>query len=180
MKKFKIPKVELFGIDLIKNFLLFATFIIIFLLLLATLVAPSIKKFKKVKRNYYITQINYSKSEEELAKILTKYKDTSKENRKIILSLKRDFDTTNFKHFANNYMNILNIKEKNTSVYNKSFIKTTYVVTAKLKSPDNFYQFVKTSKNYKNILKIYFPIVFKSSKKEILLLYKLEAFKVLK
>ena len=179
MKKFKLPKVEVFGIDLIKNFLLFTLFIIVFLLLLATLVAPSIKKFKKIKRDYYITQVNYNNSEEELSKVLLKYKDTSKENRKIILALKRDFDVNNFKHFANNYMKILNVKEKNTSIYEKYFIKTTYIVTAKLNSPDNFYKFIKASKNYKNLLKIYFPIIFKSKNKDILLLYKLEAFKVI-
>ena len=179
MKSFKLPKIEMFGIDLIKNFLLFALFVFIFLLLLATLVAPSIKKFKKVKKNYYTTQINFNKSEEALSQVSLKYKQLSKENKKIIFALKRDFDTTNFKNFANKYMKILNIKEKNTSTYNKSFIKTTYIVTAKLNSPTNFYKFVQASKNYKNIIKIYFPIIFKSNDKEILLLYKLETFKVI-
>jgi len=179
LKITKIPRIEIFGIDIIKNFSLFTLFIFIFLLLLATLVAPSIKKFKKEKKNYYITRINYDNSEKELSQILSKYKINSKINRKIILSLKRNFNTLNFKNFANKYMKIQNIKETNSSVYKKYFIKKTYIVTANLNSPKNFYQFVKASKNYKNLIKIYFPIIFKSSNKNILLLYKLETFKVI-
>ena len=53
----KIPKVEMFGIDIVKNFLLFFLFFVIFILLLVVLVAPTIKKFKGTSKNAVMSQI---------------------------------------------------------------------------------------------------------------------------
>jgi len=174
----KIPKIEMFGIDVIKNMLLFTLFVFVFLLLLGVLVAPSIKKFKVKKREYFIIQNQLNQTEDKLEETKNKYQKLYKENKRIILAFKREFNKENFKMFANRYMKVESIKDQNISVYEKSFIKKTYIVTAKLKTPVNFYKFVEASKNYKNIIKIYFPIVFKAKDGEIKLLYKLEHFKV--
>ena len=174
----KIPKVELFGIDIIKNMMFFTLFVFIFLLLLAISVAPSIKKFKKEKVIYYNTKVKLDETQNDLDKILAKYQKLSKKNRRLILAMQREFDKTNFKNFASKYMTINNIQDKNISVYQKEFIKKTYLVSATIKTPINFYKFVDATKNYKNILKIYFPIVFKAKNGDIKLLFKLEHFKV--
>ena len=174
----KIPKIEMFGIDIIKNMLFFTLFVFIFLLVLGVLVAPSIKKFKIQKQEYFVTQNKLNKSEQLLNQTTEKYHKLYKENKRIILALKREFDKDNFKMFADRYMKIESIKDKNISIYEKQFIKKTYIVTAKLKSPEDFYKLVEASKNYKNIIKIYFPIVFKAKNGELKLLYKLEHFKV--
>ena len=173
----KIPKVELFGIDIIKNMLFFTLFVFIFLLLLAISVAPSIKKFKKDKVIYYNTKMKLNESQNDLDKITNKYKKLYKQNRKVIFALKREFDKNNFKMFASKYMKIDSIQDKNISVYQKDFIKKTYLVSATLKTPVNFYKFVDASQNYKNVLKIYFPIVFKAKNGDIKLIFKLEHFK---
>jgi len=174
----KIPKIEMFGIDIIKNMLFFTLFVVVFLILLGILVAPSIKMFKLQKREYYITKRQADKIETHLEDKTYEYQKLYKENRKVIFALKREFDKDNFKMFTKKYMDILSIKDKNISVYNKNFIKKTYIVSAKLNTPTDFYQFVDMSKNYKNILKIYFPIVFKAKNGDIKLIYKLEHFKV--
>jgi len=174
----KIPKVEMFGIDIIKNMLFFTLFVFVFLLLLGVLVAPSIKKFKVQKREYFITQNKLNHTEAQLEETKSKYQKLYKENKRIIFALQREFNKDNFKMFASKYMKIISIKDNNISVYENKFIKKTYIVTAKLKSPVDFYKFVDASKNYKNIIKIYFPIVFKAKNGELKLLYKLEHFKV--
>jgi len=174
----RIPKIEMFGIDIIKNMLFFTLFVVIFLFLLAVIVAPSIKKFKETKKEYFSSKMKYDKSETELEKKTYEYQKLYKENKRIIFALKREFDKNNFKMFSDKYMKLTSIKDKNISVYNKEFIKKTYIITAKLNTPVNFYKFVDNSKNYKNIIKIYFPIVFKAKNGEINLLYKLEHFKV--
>jgi len=174
----KIPKITMFGIDIIKNMLFFTLFIFLFLFLLGVIVAPSIKKFKSIKTEYYQTKIDLDKSENNLNSITDEYQKLFKENRKIIFGLKREFDKKNFQLFAKPYMNIIKIDDKNISLYQNKFIKKTYIVTAKLKTPNNFYKFVDASKNYKNILKIYFPIVFKAKNGELNLLFKLEHFKI--
>jgi len=174
----KIPKIEMFGIDIIKNMLFFTLFVFIFLFLLGVFVTPSIKKFKINKKEYYITQHQLNKSENLLAQKTAQYQKLFKENKRIIFALKREFNKENFTMFARKYMKIKSIKDKNISVYENNFIKKTYIVTAKLNTPVDFYNFVDASKNYKNIIKIYFPIVFKAKNGEINLLYKLEHFKV--
>jgi len=174
----KIPKVEMFGIDIIKNMLFFTLFVVVFLILLGILVAPSIKMFKKEKRDYYTVKLEADKVETKLENKTNEYQKLYRENRRIILALQREFDKNNFKMFAKKYMDILEIKDRNISVYDKKFIKKTYVVTAKLNTPVNFYKFVEASKNYKNLIKIYFPIVFKAKNGDIKLIYKLEHFKV--
>jgi hypothetical protein len=173
----KIPKITMFGIDIVKNMLFFALFIFVFLFLLGVIVAPSIKKFKSTKTEYIQTKFKLDTSNQKLATTTKEYQKLFKENRKIIFALKREFDKDNFKRFAKPYMQILDIKDKNISVYENKFIKKTYIVTAKLSTPVNFYKFVDASKNYKNILKIYFPIVFKAKNGELNLLFKLEHFK---
>jgi len=174
----KIPKVEMFGIDIIKNMLFFTLFVVIFLFLLAVIVAPSIKKFKETKKEYFITKMKYDNSEEKLEIKTQKYQKLYKENKRVVFALKREFDKNNFKMFSDKYMKVVSIKDKNISVYNKEFIKKTYIITATLSTPVNFYKFVDASKNYKNIIKVYFPIVFKAKNGELNLLYKLEHFKV--
>jgi len=174
----KIPKIEMFGIDIIKNMLFFTLFVIIFLSLLGVFVAPSIKKFKLQKKEYFITQRQLNLSEDNLARTSLQYQNLYKENKRVIFALKREFNQKNFKMFASKYMKIEQIKDENISVYDKEFIKKTYIITAKLQTPVDFYNFVEESKKYKNILKIYFPIVFKAKNGELKLIYKLEHFKV--
>jgi hypothetical protein len=174
----KIPKVEMFGIDVIKNMLFFTLFVVVFLFLLGIIVAPSIKKFKEYKHNYFTTKMKYDDTTKTLEKTSYEYQKLFKENKRLIFALKREFNKDNFKMFSNRYMKVLDIKDTNISVYKKDFIKKTYIVTAKLKSPVDFYKFVDASKNYKNIIKIYFPIVFKAKNGDINLIYRLEHFKV--
>jgi len=173
----KIPKIEMFGIDVIKNMLFFILFIFIFLFLLGVIVAPSIKNFKIIKKEYFTTKFKLDNSEKELNMKTLEYQKLFKENKRTIFAFKREFDKENFKNFSSKYMKIIDIKEKKSEIYENKFIKKTFIITAILSTPTNFYKFVKASQNYKNIIKIYFPIVFKAKNGNIKLVYKLEHFK---
>jgi len=177
-KKFAIPRIEVFGIDVIKNMFLFVLFVFMFLLTLGIMVAPSVKKFKKVKKEYYITKMKLDDSNTKVENMLIEYKKLYKENRKIIFSFKREFNKQNFINFAQKYMKIYNLKDLNVSNYKKDFIQKSFLVTADLTTPVNFYKFVNATKNYKNVLRIHFPIVFKAKDGNIKLIYKLEYFQV--
>jgi predicted PurR-regulated permease PerM len=176
----KLPKVEMFGIDIVKNFLLFFLFFVIFLILLAFVVAPTIKKFKEIKQNYYITKMKADNVQAKLYKLTMQYKKSYKENHKVILAFKIDFNKEAFKIFSSKYMNVTNIEDKNSSTYQNKFVKKSYIVTATLKSPTSFYKFVDATKNTNNVLKVYYPVVFKAKNGDIKLLYKLEAFTEMK
>jgi HAMP domain-containing protein len=175
---FKLPKVKIYGIDVIKNFLFFTLFIIITLLFIAFIISPAINNFKKAKQEYYQTKYNLEVTTNEYKDKLTELKKLKNSNRKILNALKRDFDENNFKLFASKYMSVYSIKETNSTVYHKDFIKTTYFMKAKIKSPKNFYDFIDALKNYKSVLRVYFPIDFVKNKENIDLTLKLEHYKL--
>ena len=177
---FKIPTVKIYGIDIIKNFFFFAFFIIISLLMLAFVISPAIKSFKKAKKRYYQTKYTLDINTIEIKKNMLELKKLKNANRKILNALKRDFNKQNFKLFASKYMSISSIKEINSTVYKKDFLKTTYILKAKIKSPKNFYDLIDTLKNYKFLLRIYFPIDFIKNKENIDLTLKLEHYKLKK
>ena len=176
----KLPKVEMFGIDIVKNFLLFFLFFIIFMILLVFLVAPTIKKFKEVKHDYYSTKIKADKIQNKLDKLTLQYKKLYKANHKIILDFKMNFNKESFKIFSSKYMKITNIEDKNSSIYEKEFIEKFYIISATLNSPTSFYKFINDIKKTNNVLKVYYPVVFKAKNGDIKLLYKLESFKAMK
>lgn len=173
----KLPRVEMFGIDIVKNFLLFLLFFIIFMFLLIFLIAPTIKKFKEIKKDYYTTKIKADKIQNKLDKLTIQYKELYKKNHKIILAFKMDFNKESFKIFSSKYIKIIDIKDKNSSIYEKEFIKKSYIVSGTLNSPTSFYKFINSIKNTNNVLKVYYPVAFKAKNGNIHLLYKLESFK---
>jgi len=175
---FKLPKVKIYGIDVIKNFLFFTFFIIISLLILAFVISPAINSFKKAKKSYYQTKYALDITTKEYKEKMLELKKLKNTNRKILNALKRDFNKQNFKLFASKYMSISSIKEINSTVYKKDFIKTTYILIAKIKSPKNFYDLIDGLKNYKTLLRIYFPIDFIKNKENIDLTLKLEHYKL--
>jgi hypothetical protein len=88
-----------------------------------------------------------------------------------------DFNKESFKIFSSKYMKIINIQDKNSSIYEKEFTKKSYIISATLNSPTSFYKFINDIKNTNNVLKVYYPIVFKAKNGDLKLLYKLESFK---
>jgi uncharacterized membrane protein YhiD involved in acid resistance len=180
LPQIKIPKVYIFGIDIIKNFLFFTLYIIITLLAIAFLIAPAVKTFKKDQKAYFQTKNEYNQVLQTYNQNLDELNKLKKKNSKILNALKRDFNINNFKAFASQYMNVKEIKEVNQTTYKKDFIKTTYIATTSIKSPKNFYDFIDALKKYKYVLRVYFPINFqKDSKSEnISLTLKIEHFKL--
>jgi len=170
----KIPKIKIYGIDVIKNFLFFTLFIILTLLVIAFIISPAIHKFKSSKALYYQKKYDFEVTTKIYKQKLTELKKLKNANRKILNAMKRKFDANNFKSFVSKYMSISSIKEVNSTVYQKDFLKTTYIMKAKIKSPKNFYDLIDSLKNYKAVLRIYFPIDFIKKEENIDLTLKLE------
>jgi len=175
---FKIPKITIFGIDVIKNFLFFTLYLIITLLSIAFIIAPAIKKFKKSKQHFYEIKSEFLSIKNHYNSELEKLNNLKKQNKVIILKLRRDFDIKNFKIFASQFMKILNIKKDKTDIYKNGFVKTIYYINAFIKSPKNFYDFVDALKKYKNVIKVYFPIDFEKEKDKIKITLKIEHYRL--
>ena len=176
--KLKLPKIKIYGIDVVKNALFFAFSIILTLLIIAFIIAPSIKTFKYAKTQYYMTQQDFNNVQKQYKKVLKSLDVLKNKNSKIISALQTPFDTKNFILFAKKYMNIIKIKKLKSAAYKKKFIKTAYLVTATIKSPEDFYNFVDNIKNYKNLIRVYFPIDFEKNKESINLTFKIEVYNI--
>ena len=176
----KIPKIKIYGIDVVKNFLFFTLFIVLTLLFIAFVISPAVDSFKKAKKAYFQTKYSLEITTKEYKEKLLELKKLKNANRKILNAFKRNFDIKNFKIFTKQYMSISSIKEVNSTIYQKDFVKTTYIMKAKIKSPKNFYDLVDALKNYKSVLRIYFPIDFIKNKENIDLTLKLEHYKLKK
>jgi len=174
---FKIPKIKVYGIDVIKNALFFTFYIILTLFIIAFVIAPSIKLFKKTKDNYFLTKSQFDTTEQHYKKVLKKIDILKNKNKTILEKLKRNFDENNFRLFAKNYMDIIAIKKLKPTPYNKDFTKEPFLITAKIKSPKNFYDLIDNVKNYKNLIRVYFPIDFEKEKEDIKLTFKIEVYK---
>jgi len=178
INKAKIPKITIYGIDVIKNILFFVTFIIITLLIIAFIISPAINSFKQTKKEYYKTKSKLEITMNEYQKKIKELKKMKNINKKLLNAFKREFDEKNFKLFASNYMKIYSLKKKESSKFKKDFIKTIYVAKSTIKTPNNFYNFIDDIKNYKYILRVYFPVEFIKHNKEINLTLKIEHYKL--
>jgi hypothetical protein len=178
LPKIKLPKIYLFGIDIVKNMLFFTLFIFITILSIGVIIAPSVKNFKKNQKEYFKVLNEYNKEKNKLNTLNSELLKLKNENIKIINAFKREFNVKNFKNFASKYLSINEINETNKSVYKKEFIKTTFLTSAKIKSPKNFYDLIDALKNYKYVIRVYFPINFQKEKENISLLFKIEHYKL--
>ena len=179
IKKITIPEVRIYGIDVIKNFLFFTLFIVLTLLCIAFIIAPSIRVFKQNQNNYYDKKATFEDIKNQYLQKSTELKKLKQQNRKIILAFKRDFNQKNFIMFASKYMDIKNIKEINSSIYKKDFIRTSYIIKALIKTPQDFYDFIDALKTYKYIIRAYFPVDFEKEN-NIILTFKIEQYRVKK
>lgn len=178
--KFKIPKIKIYGIDVVKNSLFFFFYIILSLLIIAFILAPSVKLFKKAKAQYFQAQSQFDKTKEEYQTLLKEVEKLKTTNKRIINALNREFNPDNFKLFARDFMQIHSIKKEKTSPYKDKFIYTTYLISATIKSPKNFYDFIDAAKNYKNIIRVYFPFNFVKNKNDINLTFRIDVYNLKK
>jgi len=176
--KFKLPKVKIYGIDVVKNALFFALYIFITLFIIAFILSPSIKIFKKEKTNYYITKNEFDNVNNQYNTLLKEINELKEKNRIVLLKLRRDFNIKSFKTFAKEYMQIIKIEKLKTKTYKDKFLVIPFLITAKIPSPENFYKFIDNVKNFKNIIRVYFPIDFETSNEEINLTFKIEVYKL--
>ena len=77
------------------------------------------------------------------------------------------------------FINLIPIKIKKLPNKEKDkFQIYPYLITAKIPSPKNFYEFIDNCKKYKNVIRVYFPIDFEKSNEEINLTFKIEVYKL--
>jgi hypothetical protein len=181
MKKinFKLPEIKIYGIDVIKNFLLFILFLILTLISLYLFIAPSIKNFKETKNNYYKIKTKFKKTKQTYQHNIKTLKYLQIENKNITNAFNKDFNIKHFKFFSKNYINLASIKEINKTKKD-CFIQTNYEIQAFIHDPKEFYNFIKASQNYESIIKISMPILFEKKGKKIFIKFQIKHYKLSK
>ena len=174
--KFKLPKIKIYGIDVIKNFLFFFFYIVLSIAIIVFILAPSVKIFKKTKQQYFQTKTQFELIQQQYQKLSKEVAILEKKNQKILNALKRPFNIKNFKLFAKQFMQINSIKKESIKPYKDKFIIATYLISATIKSPKNFYDFIDSAKNYKNVIRIYFPFNFVKEKNDINLTFRIDVY----
>ena len=143
----------------IKFLIYILLFLIFTLFLLLVFIIPSIKEYKHKKAEYEMFRVQNEKLILQEESIKIKLKDSKEKNREILSSFKDDFNQSNFVNFSSAYFKDINISledEKNSK--NRRFKTYHFSAILKKNTPTNFYDFIDDLKNYKNIVKINFPI----------------------
>ena len=92
----KIPKVTIYGIDVIKNFIFFTAFIIITLLVIAFIISPTINSFKQTKKEYYEIKYKLEITTNEYKERMKELKKIKNMNKKILSAFNKEFNEKNF------------------------------------------------------------------------------------
>ena len=175
----KVPKATIYGIDIVKNFIFFAFFVLITIIIVSFTISPAIRDFKQTKKEYYETKNKLEVTANKYKEKIKKLKKIKNINKKILNAFKRDLNKETFSLFASNYMEIYSVKKTNFTKFQKDFIKTTYIVESTIKTPKNFYDFIDAIKNNKYILRVYFPNRFVKNNEEINLILKIEHYRLI-
>ncbi len=144
----------------IKFLIYILLFLIFTLFLLLAFIIPSIKEYKHKKAEYEMFRVQNEILVVQEEGIKIKLKDSKEKHGEILSSFEDDFNQSNFVKFADNYFLDINIDsyDENDSIKSVRFKAYHFSSLLKNDTPTNFYDFIDALKNYKNIIKINFPI----------------------
>ena len=173
-----IPKVTIYGIDVIKSFVFFVGFLIMTFFVVFFVISPSVAGFRIAKKEYYQTKYELETITNEYKEKIKELKKTKNLNKKILNALKEEFNEEEFRSFALRYMRIYSIKKEDTTKFRSDFLRTSYIVRSVVKSPKEVYDFIDALKDYKYVLRVCFPVEFIKRGKEINLTLRIEHYKL--
>ncbi len=144
----------------IKFLIYILLFLIFTLFLLLAFIIPSIKDYKHKKAEYEMFRVQNETLIVQEEGIKIKLKDSKEKHGEILSSFEGDFNQSNFIEFADNYFRDIDINsyDENDSIRSARFRAYHFSALLKEDTPTNFYDFIDDLKNYKNIVKINFPI----------------------
>ena len=151
-------------------------FLILILLILLFFIIPNIKKYKTSEvelKNIESRIEDYNNSYLSLKDELKELKD---ENKEIISKFNRDFNKSDFIKFSTKYLQNVTIKRAKDN-NNNNFTEYNFSAYTKNSSPKEFFKFIEDLKEYKNIVKIKFPILLEKKDKNIFIKFVLAIYK---
>ncbi len=163
----------------IKFLIYILLFLIFTLFLLLVFIIPSIKEYKHKKAEYEMFRVQNESLILKEKNTKLKLKDSIEKNSEILSSFTDDFNKSNFIEFSNSYFRDIDITldNKNIDKQNARFENYSFSALLKDNTPSNFYDFIDALKNYKNIIKINFPIKLMINKNGMQIEFELSVYK---
>lgn len=154
-------------IDLVKLLIYLMVFIVIALSMILFLIIPNVKEYRASKAVYKQALVHKMRVQNVLQERENEYAKIKNDNRRSITAFIHKFSKDNFVAYTKKFFDDVELTEIKKEDYKKEFTQYSLKVTSSLKSPANFYLFLKGLNRYENIVQADFPIHMESNATKI-------------
>lgn len=154
-------------IDIIKLLIFLMVFIVITLSMVLFLIIPNIKDYRASKAMYKKALVHKMRVQSVLDERNSEYSKLKNDNRRSITAFMHKFSSENFIKYTQEFFDEVTLKEIERKDHKKEFTQYALSVSSSLKSPANFYIFLKGLNRYENIIQADFPIHMESNSSKI-------------
>lgn len=149
-------------IDILKLIMFVLAFIFVLVFMITIFIIPSIKEYKKSKIENQNSHMNLLKIEEIYMADAGALNAFEQENNKSFKAVLSNFDERDFLNNTSRFFDGASLAKLGNSDDNKSYACYELNVTARLDSPQKFYDFLDFLNSYNNIILLDFPVKMQS------------------
>jgi hypothetical protein len=154
-------------IDVVKLLIYLMVFIVIVLSMILFMIIPNIKEYRASNKVYKQALVHKMRVQNILDERNKEFNKLKTDNRRAITAFVHKFSKDNFIEYTKKFFDEVELKEIEKKGYKKEFTQYSLKVSSSLKSPTNFYLFLKGLNRYENIVQADFPINMESNATKI-------------
>lgn len=166
-------------INIVKNFILFILSIALITATISIFVIPNIKAYRELSSKFRQEMLTLENTKEFKSNIDREFNKIKSDGMEIISSFKNRFSKSKFTRDSRKFFSNISLKEVKSEDESK-FTTYEFSASANVKSPTNFYNFLEYLSTYSNVIKVDFPILFKSKGNIISTEFKLKVYNLAK
>lgn len=137
-------------------------YLLVLFLLIFLLVIPAVKSYKGVNRKFAEEKASYLAARNEHDTIFDRLKTLQSEKRKIIEAFENPWNEKAFLSKAKRYFKKVDLTPVESNATDKYFRTYEFSVMTKMKSPENFYNFIDAFPSIPFVIQADFPIAFRA------------------
>jgi hypothetical protein len=137
-------------------------YLLILFFLIFALVIPEVKSYKSVNKQYVEEKVTYLAAKDEHDTIFDRLKKLQSDKRKIIEAFENPWDEKAFLAKARRYFKKVELTPVETNTTDSHFKIYEFTVVTKMKSPENFYNFIDAFPSVPFVIRADFPIAFRA------------------
>ena len=139
---------------IIKNILFLLLFLVVLTLFLVIYIIPQLKEYKTKQAILSRSEKIYNKNLNSLNKLKREKKLTYKRYKESIEKYNQDFNLEDFKNYVKNFLKDATVETTKD--------KQNLTIQASITSKEELYNFIEKLNEYRNIVKINFPFIYKN------------------